>query len=295
MAYIPGVAPWLRLKWDGFNKEELEHSEYNLRLDLVAVPLFLVWYLVLAWLSSRNTTDAMVVAQTRVGAPTLMDALMHIAVIAVAVYVVLLHMLAQPNPQKHQEAFEAQSYFGRWIYLTRHGLTLQAWHQVLSLLSFIWPRLAVLSHSCSMMVGTLGVFVTIQFNLLVVPNLGYKDEVEAWKDKGVQFGLLQKIIHIPALFISLMDILVIKDLELLHASMSWSAILLLFFMYIVIYLIVLMTNFRLTQRWPYKFMNAFGTDAKKWAGFVCMQTATLCIFWVSLWCAFLMRGVFLLS
>lgn len=41
--------------------------------------------------------------------------------------------------------------------------------------------------------------------------------------------------------------------------------------YVVVYVLVFMGNYQLTGKWPYAFMDAFGTNVAKWAKFITMQ------------------------
>lgn len=254
-------------------------------------PIFSVWYGVLATVASPSreaAEDALLVAGS--SSWTWPAFLLRSVLAALAVYLLLLHMLAQPTPQKSQEAFQAQKVFGRWIYLTRHGLALQACHQLTLVLSLAWPRLAVLTAGIAMFIGTLASFVTIQFFSLVVPNSGFQAEVKEWDERGVQFGLLQDIIHIPALFIALADILLVQEFAILRAAFSLRTTTAILAFYVVVYLMLIFFNFSTTRHWPYKLMNAFGTDCKKWLGFVCAQIGVLYVFMALLWSMFMLRG-----
>eukprot|EP00930_Biecheleria_cincta_P104128 TRINITY_DN96302_c0_g1_i1.p1 TRINITY_DN96302_c0_g1~~TRINITY_DN96302_c0_g1_i1.p1 ORF type:complete len:295 (-),score=44.52 TRINITY_DN96302_c0_g1_i1:373-1257(-) len=293
MAYAPAIAPWLRLSWDGMDKEEKAHASHNFRLDLIMAPIFLVWYGVLATMAAPSHKAAQDALLSGTSSPWTWAAfLLRSALAALAVYFLLLHMLAQPAPQKNQEAFQAQKVFGRWIYLTRHGLALQACHQLISVLSLVWPWLAVVTSCITMVIGSLAAFVTIQFFLLVAPNAGYKAEVKEWDERGVQFGLLQDIIHIPALFIALADILLVQNFSIVRAALSLRTTAAILALYVFVYLMLIFFNFWTTRHWPYKLMNEFGTNHKKWLGFVCMQTGILYVFLALLWSAFMLRGLF---
>jgi hypothetical protein len=69
------------------------------------------------------------------------------------------------------ETFTAQLKVGRWIFLTRQCLALQMCHCVASLAAMtFYPALRVPTHSVAVLTGGLGIFVTVQYFILVVPD-----------------------------------------------------------------------------------------------------------------------------
>lgn len=286
MAYVPGVAPWLRLKWDGFTKEEYAHADGTLVKDIIAAPIFAAWYLALAYMTApSNANELATLAASTPAASTLL----HMVLTFVAAYVIIMHVLGQPCPRDGSDDMKGQKVFGRWIYLTRHGLMLQAWHQFFSWMSWASPSLAVLTHSWAMPIGALSAFVTIQFFALVFWSPGYQESIKEWKEKGVQYGAIGIVLHLPALLIALVDLLFVKDVALLRAVVSFRTLTAIFF-YIIVYLSLMFGNFAMLSVWPYTFLNQFGTDPKKWAGFVVVQVGLLYVFALVLWILVSLRG-----
>eukprot|EP00435_Cladocopium_sp_Y103_P010393 s2285_g2.t1 len=167
---------------------------------------------------------------------------------------------------------------GQWVYLTRHCLTLQFWHQVFSLLCAWVPSLAAVTNGLSVCMGALGAFVTIQYFALVVPAEGFKEECKQWAEKGVNFREVQHVLH---------D-LCLRSTSTLRETLSFPGDMAFGMFYSTFYIVVFFFNYKLTGRWPYLFMeHEFGTDVKKWSVFILKQIIVITLIIVANWGALL--------
>jgi len=267
------IAPWLSLEWNGYTAEEVERRSEKRRLDAVVVPIFAAWYLLLATCAAAPEGAA---AAASAAPPSMSTVVMQAVLAAAAVYVLAVHCIAFPSPTANQDAWKVQSILGRWTYLTRHCVTLQAWHQVLSFASVWIPGLVAPTHGFSICVATLGWFVTIQYFVLVVPSQPFKDDIELWRKRGVHFKELGEILHVPALPIAVLDLLFGKTAAVLHAAVSMPATGTLLAAYVLIYLSLIAANYRVVGVWPYGFMKSF--SPMKWVTFIVGQVAVLMVF-----------------
>lgn len=159
--------------WDGYGPEEKELRVKNSFKDAIGIPFFGLWYLLLGLVF--------------IHAPPVheeADMAARFFLAFVSLIPLFMHSQGLPCPRKDQAAYEVQQKMGQWVYLTRHCLTLQFWHQVFSLLCAWAPSLAAVTNGLSVCMGALGAFVTIQYFALVVPAEGFKEECKQWAEKG---------------------------------------------------------------------------------------------------------------
>jgi hypothetical protein len=174
-------------------------------------------------------------------------------------------------PRADTEAFFAQKFFGRYIYLTRLGIATQAVHQLLSLDS----RFDSLTNGAmAFFVASLAWFVTIQFYALVVPNPEYQKEVKLWEERGVPFKMINNVTHVPPLFVACVDLVLCKDRSALELGVA-PALLMAFS---VFYVCHIFANFATTGYFPYAFLKEYGLSPKKWFFFVLKQQCILAVF-----------------
>jgi len=274
----------LRVHWNGLNPKEIARRDHNRWLDTLVMPLFGLWYLVQA--SAVVTPGASLTAAT--AAPVAPAALLLRGVLAaVAAYAFLVHAYGFPAPVETQEAFIAQTKIGRWVYLTRHCLALQAWHQVLSLFSNASPWINALTHGMCIWISALGCFVTIQYFALVVPSTSMKEECQRWRDRGVQFQEVGFLVHITGLPVAVLDLLFAKSTAELGEALSMTRTVALATLYSFLYLGIVVANYQVTLTWPYGLMNDLGTSIRKWAVFIAKQVIILEVFvllsWLIVW------------
>jgi len=116
------------------------------------------------------------------------------------------------------------------------------------------------------MVAGLGIFVTSQYFLMVVPHKDFKKDAAEWAALGVKHKELNHFLHIPCAFIGLADVCIIKNRPLLLASTPpLISCVGYFFIYVLLYLSLVHLNHWGTSAWPYGFMKALGSSPGKWA------------------------------
>ena len=98
------------------------------------------------------------------------------AVCGVACFVFYQHLRVLPFALESSDMIHACRAMGRWIFITRHTLSFQAIHAVISFLGDLGVHVVdpAATHSMAVMVATLGVFVTIQYFVMVVPHPDFK-------------------------------------------------------------------------------------------------------------------------
>lgn len=272
---------WMELfgtAWDGYGPEEKELRVKNSFKDAIGIPFFGLWYLLLGLVF--------------IHAPPVheeADMAARFFLAFVSLIPLFMHSQGLPCPRKDQAAYEVQQKMGQWVYLTRHCLTLQFWHQVFSLLRAWAPSLAAVTNGLSVCMGALGAFVTIQYFALVVPAEGFKEECKQWAEKGVNFREVQHVLHVPALFIGLAD-LCLRSTITLRETLSFPGDMAFGMFYSTFYIVVFFFNYKLTGRWPYLFMeHEFGSDVKKWSVFILKQIIVITLIIVANWGVFFLK------
>lgn len=167
------MAWWLplRTEWSGYNERELANQAQKRRLDRVVVPAFAAWYVLLASIVTEHDATRQI-ALVEPHSPIIPG--FQFVLAAVAVYIFMVQTVANIDPQESREAYKAQVGIGRWIYLSRHILALQAWHQVFSCASARYPWLTGKTHGVSIFIATLAWFHTIQYFTVVHSNSIFK-------------------------------------------------------------------------------------------------------------------------
>jgi len=268
--------------WDGYDEQEQARKVATLVLDAVGIPVFIIWYVVLATAvadaNGNGTSDEGPLP-------------VKIFLATAAVFILKLHCIDAPATSKIQDAWMSQAKMGRWIYLTRHCITLQAIHLVLSVMATWSQWLTALTNGMTLWIAGLGWFVTIQFFLLVAPNPGYKEECKIWQSRGVQFKELMHFLHIPSLFLGSLDVLFGKAASGLQLHTSMPSLIVLPFVYVVFYLTIIVVNKHMTGKWAYMFLDEYGHDIGKWTVFVLKQSGILLAFLFANWLLFKMRAV----
>lgn len=262
-----------------FNDEEWAHGSYLRRMDALGTPVMAVWYLILASLIEQPIGDRSFVVPFAVQ-------LVQAAMALVAGSVFVLHTQTLP-PKQDDAVFDATKYIGRWLFLTRHCLALQALHLLLSLVASIGELqgLARLTDGMTLFMSMLGCFVTVQYFVLVHSHPTFQEkcaDCAAW-DPPYKFREIMIITHVFALPLALLDACVAKDREALAQDCSMLATALLSLAYVVFYVVLITLNQRATGHWPYAFMEDLQT-LRKWAVFIVGQAGILNVFGIVLFC-----------
>lgn len=253
----------LQLEWRGYSEGELRLRVHNRALDLVIVPLCGYWYLAQA--AVATTADA----DTALSGP-IWQHLVRLLLALVTLFVLVINVWHLPMDAFDMESLRVRSKMGRWIFLTKHCLVLQAWHQLFSVLAPLSSWLSALTHGISLWVAALGWFMTVQFLLLVRNHPDFLAMCELWESRGVQYKRVAYLVHVPASMVAVLDLIIVKDATCLLATLSFPRTFALPCAYIGFYYLLILLNFRLTGFWPYRAMQGFGGSAcaPGWAVFL---------------------------
>mmetsp|Transcript_97873 Transcript_97873/g.204083 ORF Transcript_97873/g.204083 Transcript_97873/m.204083 type:complete len:302 (-) Transcript_97873:83-988(-) len=268
----------LALFWDGHSAKEEQARWQKRKLDSIVIPCFALWY----WVQARFVSPPGA-AIIDVAPPSSLTFYLRVFLAIAAVWVLVVHVWAFPAPAEDQDAFTVQRHVGRWAYLTRHCICMQACHLSFSCLAWAIPSLAVLTDAMVVWVGALGWFVTIQYFILVVPSKPFQQDCDLWAGRGVQFKEVGAVVHVPAMFLALADLLLSRSAAGLREAFDFKNTYELVLLYTLFYLAVIVLNHQVTDKWPYGFMNDLGVDPRKWAKFVFGQVAVLCAFTTANW------------
>lgn len=259
------MARWLplQLEWGGYSEGELRLRVHNRAFDLVAVPLCGYWYLAQAAAATKSDAHSVLSGPVWQHLVRLLLALATLLVLVINVW----HL---PVDALDMESIRVRSKMGRWIFLTKHCLVLQAWHQVFSVLAPFSSWLTALTHGVSLWVASLGWFVSLQFMWLVRRNPDFLAMCELWEARGVQYKHVAYLVHLPGFVVAVLDLFLLKDATRLMATVSVLRTFVLPCVYVGFYLLLISFNFRLTGFWPYRAMQGFGGNVctPSWAVFL---------------------------
>lgn len=256
--------------------EEYWHHRCVRFKDLIGIPVIILWY----WLlSSLEAPDEGFAEDSPPSAVLAGQAVLAF----VACMVFFYDAMTWPATAEDDE-YHSMKCIGRWLFLTRHCVALQAVHMVLSACGAAMGNdyLQKLSYGMTLVIAALGSFVTIQFFTLVHNHPDYLKKCDSMKNKRGFFGLLTfrsyvAAFHVPALAIALFDVLIAKRHSLLRGggcSLQNTFCLLLF--YVLFYTALIWCNFFATGYFPYGVLKELGTLVK-WIGFMIVQTVLLAI------------------
>jgi hypothetical protein len=241
--------------------------------DGIGVPLFATAYVCIALGIASDNDPSDSVAPSWVTACSFFFA-------ALASFVLYQHTLVAPFPTEDDpEMFGVMQKIGRWVFLTRQTLCLQAIHAVVSLFDRTqFPSLVRGTHAFAVLIGGMGIFVTSQYFMLVANHPDFLLACKKWRDRGVAFRVLMHFLHIPCGLLTFLDLGVINDRRLLLAqTLPFKSISLIFLGYVIFYVLLVHVNHAFTRQWPYGFMKELTTPLK-WCRFVAMQYVILIVF-----------------
>ena len=241
---------WTQLisySYEKYTEKEKKLRDHIFAVDYVGVPLFCFLYVKIFGALSGNR-------QFETTENAFAFEICNYLCTGLSVLVMYQHMRVSPCPlEDNVEMSGVMSRIGKWIFLTRHVLALQAVHFALSFLSthvegFEW--LIGTTHTASVFIAALGIFVTIQYFTLVSPDKDFSAECLLWKQRGCHFRMIQDCVHIPAGFIAVLDLLFVKDSFVLReTAVPMNEMLLYFFVFVVYYMSLVHTNFYVTKQW----------------------------------------------
>jgi len=268
-AVMVALSAFLQNTYTGYNEKERAHASFLRKADLIGVPACGMVYLVVA-----SHVEAP-------GGPAPQSAPLWVEVcralfVGLANLVLYQHCCVAPYPlEETPEMFKVTTKVGRWIFLTRQTLCLQALHSVFSII----PSLQAGSHAMSVLIGGLGIFVTCQYFALVAPHPDFKASSATWGSRGVPYKELMHFLHVPCGVLACLDIMVLKQRSLLLAQTApFTQLMGVYLVYVVLYVALLHGNHSLMGEWPYGMMKDLGASYPKWAKFVVIQFAVLVLF-----------------
>lgn len=166
---------------------------------------------------------------------------------------------------------------GKYVWLTHQTISLHFIHHAISLCApYLGSRIAAGTYAIAMLIGTLASFVTIQFNVLVRSDPEFVRSIRVWATRGVHMGVLDDVVHIPHLFLALIDLCIARhrsSLLLLRPTVFGLAGFVTF--YVAMYTVMIHGNFALTKQWPYGFCASFGKSLQAWSKFLIVQSGIL--------------------
>ncbi|CAE7728830.1 unnamed protein product [Symbiodinium sp. CCMP2592] len=261
----------LRCPAGKYDSEEEQQHRHTRRLDHIGVFLLLALYAVILNALAFG-------AELPVLKPPRLVVAAQLAVGLLAVFNLYVEIYSLPRGTKEAEDDFLVTYgpFGRWVYLTHQTIGALAVHALASaVLPFVSRRLAYGNYRLSPVIGACGVFVTIQYFNLVKRHPDHEKTCQLWAARGVRFGLLDALRHVLPIVVSVLDILFKSRDALLEAMPSALGLVRLHLLYVVVFLIGIHVNHRLTGRWPYGFMKDLGLSPSRWLMFLMVQGSIL--------------------
>jgi hypothetical protein len=242
-------------------------------------------YLLCAWIAGTGINQAGFTGATPVPSAQVFGVQIFFSLCSmIALY---LHLFCQPfaskvdNPEMYGCLF---GFLGRFVFLTRQSIALQAIHLLFTcFVPFLGQQLAAGIYTLSVFVGGWGVFVTVQFFVLVVPGEKYQKTCDMWASRGIMFKLIGQLTHIPGAFLAAADVCLLKSKKtssthfgLIQTTPSFLCIMCMCFGYTVFYISLIFMNNRGTGEWPYEFLYKF--KWKEWVKFIIGQNCVLVVF-----------------
>ena len=150
--------------YDRYTAKEKQLIKRTKWLDWIGMPLFIFLYIALCSTCGGGSGNDRV-------RPPMKLTLLSGATTLLSLFVLYQHLRVLPYPiDNGDDMFKSLQVLGRWIFITRHTLAIQAIHQTFSLLGDLGYDLVprAYTHCVSMLIAGLAAFVTIQFFVLVV-------------------------------------------------------------------------------------------------------------------------------
>jgi hypothetical protein len=271
---------WLMQTFTGYSAKEQALGTFFIATDCIGIPLFACFYVKAAfWLASSMSPD---ITDTVDFSPPGYISVITGAYAFVTVLVLYQHCAVVPFPTEDTvDAWMVMQRIGRWVFLTRQTLCLQAIHATASTIAFSFslPGLARATHAVAVLVAGMGIFVTSQYFALVHTHPDYVKVQKVWAQRGVPFAELMIWVHTPCGVFGVLDVVLMKKRDvLLQMTPLFLTLCLCYGVYVLAYLLLVHLNYAMTKHWPYAFMNALGTSTLRWARFAVGQLAVLLVF-----------------
>ena len=275
--------------YNGYTPKERALARRIYKSEIVGLPIITAFWLAFATAVSCFATQA---PPVEAAPPAARHTSAAFAILAT--FTLYQHMYVSTTPlETSAEVFGVMQKVGRWVFLTRQVLSIQAVHACLTWaeVTGVLPSARVLTHSTALIVAGLGLFVCIQFFTLVWPDQKFKDTCNGWKKKKVPFTLVTAWLHIPCGPLALLDVLVLKRREALLALSPPLPVLVGFLsLYALLFLAGVHANHHLTGCYPYPMMARLGHSLnRRWLAFAAVQCGVVNAFLLAVWLA--VRGV----
>lgn len=270
---MPSLTHFFRRAWDEHDEEERAHHRYLACMDHGGLFVISALYCLTAWMVSPEghvpeAPSTVFVAQVAFTALALHNLYLELFVIVKVV-------------KAERNTFHvSKGPVGRWIWMTHQTIGVQAVHFAFSLVApLLSKRLALGTYRLSMLLGGIGVFVTIQFFILVYPTAAFDEECGIWGPRVPHYRLIQSYLHLPQLVLAVVDVCLLRQRStLLSVSPSVSTILLVYLAYVATYVLVTHVNHWITGCWPYGVLTALGRNVWRWMQFAVVQGGVLAAF-----------------
>ena len=256
---------WLYPGNVAYTSEEVQYSRFIHKLDvygvILAVPVYVAMGKFCQWTNYPNPNPWLGMPQ---------DQASGVFCLVLSCFVLYQHIFSRPTPTRDEPSVNwgVQQIFGRWVYLTRHVLTLQTWHFVFS---FAWPEMA---NTMATIIAGFSFYVTAQYFALVHFHPRFILLCKYWAGKECPLREVTVWLHIPCTLMGVFDVLYVKERQsVLTSSGGGPANMTVVCVYTAFYAAMLYYNHTRTGFWPYHVLDTIG-DWKRWAGFGVLQ---LCI------------------
>lgn len=258
-------------------KEEYRTYRYEIWLEALGTPVAIGVYVLLAMTTVRK--DAEIPSER-----TLAMAILQL-VLALVSFLMLFSGFFR-WPQKEDNTYHAKRYLGRWLFLTRHCIIYQVSHLSLSFIGTVFEIAFIqrLVYGSTLWVGALGFFVTIQFFLLVWNNPKFVETCDKMEAAGhrcfcglISFRGYDALIHIPPICLSICDVTLVKQHDILASACSLRTTCVFVLAYCAFYVVFVKLNFAVTGHYPYALLEKFDS-VSKWIGLTAGQAATVLVF-----------------
>ena len=128
----------------------------------------------------------------------------------------------------------------------------------------------------SPVIGAVGMFVTIQFFVLIYPWPAFDEGLQILLNDGFDSRWLYQVTHMTCAPLAIYDAVVFQPsiVQSPPLDVLFFAIL----VWIVVYVFFLFWNRYVTGHWSYEFLKIFGFNPLKWMAFVLSQSALIMLF-----------------
>lgn len=169
------------------------------------------------------------------------------------------------------------------IFLTRQTLAVQAIHAAFTAYTVLQPEnvpgLLRKTHAMAVPVNGMGIFVMVQYYLLVATHPDFKAQSRLWSARGVPFKALMHWMHTPCGLLAFVDLTIVKQRTmLLEQTPAFGTLMVYYFGFVLYYVTLIHVNHALTGQWPYGMLKKLGLDPLKWIKFTVTQFMALAVF-----------------